>query len=254
MKVSREKAALGFFIILTLGGLCLLITYIVTVGHSLNVAASNIDDATGNLDDYTVILYEGTASEHHETVVNESPQLGSELSSYQLNMSSVQDNTEASTDELSADDTTQSSDEEGQSTVSVLELKASYADKGASVFSLDVTNTSRYNVTSVIRTDTHVFGIFSIDEITAQKTYFQKRVSDYELRDVDIIVCLVSDLFLLDSYEGADIVISTQAEGLAANGVSVDGVFYNDAALEGQVGTVLVSSSRTITARDSTSV
>lgn len=65
-KISREKAALGFFILLALAGLGVLIAYIVTVGHSLNVAASNIDDATGNLNDYTAIIYKGTATEHHE--------------------------------------------------------------------------------------------------------------------------------------------------------------------------------------------
>ena len=63
-KISREKAALGFFVFLALAGLGVLIAYIVTVGHSLNVAASNIDDATGNLDGYTAVLYKGTATEH----------------------------------------------------------------------------------------------------------------------------------------------------------------------------------------------
>ena len=66
-KISREKAALGFFVFLALAGLGVLIAYIVTVGHSLNVAASNIDDATGNLDGYTAVLYKGTATEHRET-------------------------------------------------------------------------------------------------------------------------------------------------------------------------------------------
>lgn len=61
---------------------------------------------------------------------------------------------------------------------------------------------------------------------------------------------MVSDVSLLESYEGVDIVISAQDEGFNPYGVLVDGVFYNDAALQGQIGLVLVSPSRTITARD----
>lgn len=46
------------------------------------------------------------------------------------------------------------------------------------------------------------------------------------------------------------IVISTQDEGLLPGGVTVDGVFYDDAALTTELGTLLVSPSKVITARD----
>ena len=260
MRVSREKAALGFFILLALAGLGALLAYIVTVGHSLNVAASNIDDATGNLDEYTAILYEGTVEERRETVMQStSSTVGAALSSHELNMRSTQDDAEASSDEVSATDAASSSSQDGdgqeeERPVSVFALQQSYLDKNASVFSLDTENLTKYNTRSVIRAGKYTFGIFSIDEITAQPSYFQKRVAAYDDIGVDFIVCVVSDLSLLDSYEGADIVISAQDEGFAANGVLVDGVFYDDAALTGQVGTILISPSRTITARDAVSL
>ena len=68
------------------------------------------------------------------------------------------------------------------------------------------------------------------------------------------MVCVTKDLSLLESYKGASIVISSQDEGLSPYGALVKGVFYDDAALVGQVGTVLVSPSRTITAKDVSSL
>lgn len=255
-KISREKAALGFFILLALAGLGVLIAYIVTVGHSLNVAASNIDDATGNLNDYTAIIYKGTATEHHETAVNTS-QLGG-LSSRQLNKLSTQQSNGGSENEVSAsqaaDTASNSENDEETKPISVFALQRSYVEKGARVFSVDVEKLTNYNTETVIRAGKFTFGILSIDEVTAQESYFNKRVAEYKESGVDIIVCVVSDVSLLESYEGADIVISAQDEGFAPYGALVDGVFYDDAALQGQVGTILVSPSRTITARDAVSL
>lgn len=256
-KISREKAALGIFALLALTGLAALIAYIVTVGHSLNVAASNIDDATGNLDEYTAILFEGTATEHRETVVNTSS-VEDDLSSRDLNKRSTQQNTEEGSGEVSASDAADSASqtEEGEETkpVSVFALERSYVEKGARVFTLEVQRFTDYNTRTVIRAGKYTFGLMSIDEITAQPRYFQKRIAEYDELGVDIIVCVVSDVSLLDTYEGADIVVSAQDEGFAPYGVFVDGVFYDDAALQGQVGTILVSPSRTITARDAVSL
>ena len=69
-KVSREKAALVVFFLLGFSVLAIAIAYICTLGHSLNVAASSIDDAAGSLDGYTALVYEGTAENHRETVVD----------------------------------------------------------------------------------------------------------------------------------------------------------------------------------------
>lgn len=255
--VSREKAALGIFILLALAGLAALIAYIVGVGHSLNVAASNIDEAAGNLDDYTAILYDGTAHERNESVVRtvDDVNLQSSLSSHVLNQRSTQGDTEASTTEVSAEDASDSAQsEQGQGqkpvAISVFSLQKSYVQKNASVFTLDLKDLTQYNTRTIVRAGKYTFGIFSIDDITAQEDYFQRRVADYEAAQVDFIICVVSDLSLMDSYRGVDMVISAQNEGLEPNGVSVDGVFYDDAAMVGQVGSILISPSRTITARD----
>lgn len=252
--ISREKAALGVFAFLVLAGLGVLIAYIVTVGHSLNVAASSIDDATGSLDDYTAVLYKGTVTERRETVVDSSA-VGETLSPHAMNKRSTQDKTEDSSGEASATDTTNAdSSEEEVRPLSVFELQRSYIEKNAHVLTLDLEDLTQYNDHSVVRAGKYTFGMFSIDEVTAQESYFQKRIEQYKALEVDFIVCMVSDLSLLDSYSGAHIVISAQDEGFAPHGVLVDGVFYDDATLQGRVGTVLISPSRTITARDATSV
>ena len=57
---SREKIALAVFAGLIVLSLCGFGWYLL-VGHSWNVAASNIDDTFGSMDGYTAIVYEGTA-------------------------------------------------------------------------------------------------------------------------------------------------------------------------------------------------
>ena len=119
---------------------------------------------------------------------------------------------------------------------------------------VDVENPSRYNERTVVRANGRTFGFVSIDEVTAQESYLAKRIADYKKLGVDLVVCVTKDLSLLKDYSGAAIVISTQDEGLSPHGALVKGVFYDDAALKGQVGTILVSPSRTITAKDVSSL
>ena len=56
---SREKQALGVFVVLIVLGFCGLCWYLVA-GHSWNVAASAIDEKVGQMDGYTAIVYSGT--------------------------------------------------------------------------------------------------------------------------------------------------------------------------------------------------
>lgn len=249
MRISREKAALGVAVALALAGLGVLLAYIFTVGHSLNVAASSIDDATGSLDGYTVLLCEGTAEDQRETVVDTSTLEGG-VSSRLLNKQSSP--LGAPDDEVSADEAAPGSSGEDQDArpVSLPALAKSYVDAQAKVIVVDVVDLGAYNERYIVRAAGRTYGFVSIDEVTAQGGYFHKRVADYRDLGVDIVVCVVSDISLLDDYEGADIVISTQDEGLSSGGALVDGSFYMDAALKGRVGTVLVSPSRTITAKD----
>ena len=159
---------------------------------------------------------------------------------------------------MSAADTAESAsgreDSEQAQPVSLFALQRSYIEKGARVFSLDTEKLTDYNTSTIIRAGNYTYGVLSIDQVTAQENYLKKRIAEYEEKEVDIIICVVSDVSLLESYEGVDIVISAQDEGFNPYGVLVDGVFYNDAALQGQIGLVLVSPSRTITARDAVSL
>ena len=243
-KISREKAALVVFIVLGLSALGVVIAYICTLGHSLNVAASSIDDATGSLDGYTALVYDGTAESRRESVVDTTGAKNGMLASRSLNRQSTQKAAEKK-GEISASQASDAAKEgEGASEVSLFSLQCSYVEKQASVVVVDVENPRRYNERTVVRANGRTFGFVSIDEVTAQESYLAKRIADYKELGVDLVVCVTKDLSLLEDYSGAAIVISTQDEG----------VFYDDAALKGQVGTVLVSPSRTITAKDVSSL
>lgn len=253
-KVAREKAALVVFFLLGVSVLGIAIAYICTLGHSLNVAASSIDDAAGNLDGYTALVYEGTAESRRETVVDTTGVKDGKLTPRSLNKESTQKSAEKK-DELSASQASDVAKEgEGSDAVSLFSLRCSYVEKQASVIVVDVADPSRYNERTVVRADGRTFGFVSIDEVTAQQSYLAKRIADYKELGVDLVVCVTKDLSLLESYKGASIVISSQDEGLSPHGALVKGVFYDDAALVGQVGTVLVPPSRTITAKDVSSL
>lgn len=66
---SREKQALGVFIVLVVLGFCGLCWYLVA-GHSWNVAASAIDEKVGQMDGYTAIVYAGTVLPEAEPVAS----------------------------------------------------------------------------------------------------------------------------------------------------------------------------------------
>lgn len=251
-QVSRDKAALGVFAFLCLAALGVLLAYIFMFGHSLNQAASYVDDATGNLDGYTVLVYDGVAENRRGSVVPEDAAAENGKFVRSLNKRSTLGNA-AKSGEFSASDiiaAVGSNDEDTQKAPSQFAVRVSYGYKSASTVSVDVHSPQQYNQRSLVRANGHVYGFLYIDEVNAHQNYFDKRVEAYQKAGADIIVCLTRDVALLDSYEGASIVISLQDEGLSANGAMVDGVFYDDAAQIGQVGTILVSPSRTITAKD----
>ncbi len=252
MKMSREKAALGVFLFLAVAALGVVVAYIVTLGHSLNVAASKIDDAAGSLDGYTALLYQGTAESRRATVVSAPDHKSGGLGPRTLNGQSSQRG-EGSNDEVSAAQASSSvgDGQEGrQSSVSLYSLRVSYVEKQAAVVTVDVESPETYNERCVVRANGKTFGFIYIDEVTAWQSYLQKRIADYRLCGVDMVVCVTKEIGLLRSYQGVSIVISQQEEGISPHGVTVQGVFYDDAALRGQVGSILVSPSRTITAKD----
>ncbi len=253
MKMSREKAALGVFLFLAVAALGVVIAYIVTFGHSLNVAASKIDDAAGSLDGYTALLYQGTAESRRATVVNAPDHASDSLGPRALNRQSSQKGGEGSNGEVSAAQASSSvgDGQEGQqASVSLFSLRVSYVEKQAAVITVDVEHPEAYNERCIVRANGKTFGFVYIDEVTAWQSYLQKRIADYKLCGVDMVVCVTKEIGLMRSYQGSSIVISQQEEGISPHGVAVQGVFYDDAALKGQVGSILVSPSRTITAKD----
>lgn len=257
MKTSREKAALGVFLFLAVAALGVVIAYIVTLGHSLNVAASKIDDAAGSLDGYTALLYQGTAESRRASVVGASADTGDGLGSRALSGRRSQDSAGSSGEEVSAAQASSSvgDGQEGQQkSVSLFSLRASYVEKQAAVVTVDVEHPESYNERCIVRANGRTFGFVYIDEVTAWQSYLQKRIADYKLCGVDMVVCVTKEIGLLRSYQGVSIVISQKEEGLSPHGVSSHGVFYDDAAQRGQVGSILVSPSRTITAKDVASV
>lgn len=255
MKISREKAALGFFAFLALAGLGVLLAYIIHVGHQLNVAASNIDAATGNLEGYTVVMCEGTAVEKKETVIDASSLEGN-ITSRVINRESQ--GASENSDEVSAEDVAKSeeqNDSEEKEKLTVTSLRHAYLQKQASVMVLDVKNPAKYLDYPVVRAGKYLFGVVYLDEVNAKPHYLKNRVEWYkEKAKANFIIVVVKDLSLMKSYEGADCVVSLQNEGIAASGASLGGVFYEDAPMVGQVGTMLISPSRTITAKDVTTL
>ncbi len=252
-KKTREKATLVVAAFLAVAALCTLMAYIFFASHSLNVAASSIDEAVGSLDGYTVLVYEGTAESRRESVVDTTSVQDGRLGQRVVSKKSAkQGNTQQSEGEVSASAAAAAAEgDEGYSRpVTMFGIRSSYVGKQAGVVSVNLANPQAYNERTVVRANGRTFGFVYIDEVTARNSYLKKRIADYKECGVDIIVCVTKEISLMTSYQGASIVISQKDEGLSANGTQVDGVFYDDAALRGQVGTILVSPSRTITAKD----
>lgn len=263
--VTREKVALAFFVGLALFGLACVLTYIVLFGHSLNATASSIDDATGNLQGYTALVYEGVAEEGDESSskadrqddegANANPVMRAvapltdrALYRYQTYEGDATQNSE---DEVTASDVADNGQEDEQTRkASVFGVTRSYLEKHASVIKVDVKDPLVYNDTYLVRAGDKTFGFLYLDKVTALPRYLDKRIAEYEELGADYIVAVLSDLSLLSNYNGVDIVISTKNEDISPSGVIMNSTFVNDAALEGEVGTILISPSRNVSAKD----
>lgn len=258
-KLSREKIALIIFALLVVCGFGALMFYLTGVGHSFNAAASAIDDAAGDLDEYTAIIYEGTAEKKkalNEAGLDSIPEEGInktlELGKDQAIQSSK------GTDEViasdiapkSSGDAQGSSAGQGSESLSVSKVRDSFLRKHASVYQLDLSDPTIYIERTIVKAGKYRFGILAIDEASALPHYISSRIKEYEDAGVDFVIAVVDDLSRVNSTEGIDIVISTQEEGLKPVGVSSDGTFFNDAALVGEVGTLLISPSKVISAKD----
>lgn len=277
--MPREKIALVVFIGLIAVSLCGLFGYL-TIGHSWNVAASNIDDATGRMDGYTVIVYEGT--------VNPEPtgqKAGKELGGSRSAASGAQGSGEADRtggnveakpsepghsadadgeerdlsgiseqdpvsdpDQLSDSAASTDGSLEDGAPIDIDEVEQSYLDKNATVFVIDSADLELYREGTILKKGGHRFGIFSVSPRTTAKTV-GAQVEYFQSHDVDFIVALTPDKRIVEDASGIDIVISTKDEGLFVMGETIDGTFYVNAPQIGSAGVILISPSNVVSAK-----
>lgn len=257
-KLSREKIALIIFALLVVCGFGALMFYITNIGHSFNVTASTIDDAAGDLGDYTAIIYEGTAEEKKALGEAGLERIAEDGSNKTLELGKDQQVDDAAAgDEVVVSDVVpkstadgQGSTEEPKKPLTLSAVRDSFLQKNASVYVLDLSDPTRYINETIVKEGKYRFGILTIDAASDLPYYINKRIDSYRAADVDFVVALVDDLSRVNDVEGIDIVISTQEEGLNPVGVSSDDVFFNDAAFKGEVGALLISPSKVISAKD----
>ncbi len=257
-KLSREKIALIIFALLVVCGFGALMFYITNIGHSFNVTASTIDDAAGDLGDYTAIIYEGTAEEKKALGEAGLERIAEDGSNKTLELGKDQQVDDAAAgDEVVVSDVVPKSTADGQGSaeepkepLTLSAVRDSFLQKNASVYVLDLSDSTRYIDETIVKAGKYRFGILTIDAASDLPYYINKRIETYRAADVDFVVALVDELSRVNDVEGIDIVISTQEEGLNPVGVSSDDVFFNDAALKGEVGALLISPSKVISAKD----
>ena len=250
-KMPRERLALAFFAFLVILGLGALGLYMLSVGHSFNVVASNVDDATGNLEDYTAILYEGTVDEKQAIELDVGSIIpGSDDVSKRLNeQAKSQGGTTQEGDVTASNALEEMLGGEEDVPLNVENLKRSYIDKKAAVLVVDVADPDAYSDYRVIRAGKFTFGMMGVFEPVKQSD-IAERLEAYEAADVDFVLAVTGDLTYVDGLEGLDIVICTQDEALFPMGITVDSTFYDDAVLHDEVGTILVSPARVISGKD----
>ena len=265
-KTSREKIALFIFFCLILIGLGGTIAYL-NVGHSWNVAASNIDDATGDMAGYTAILYEGTepklidvdkkkekASNGSATTAASPAASTAPLAAAESTSAAAGGASEASTansDEvpLFNSNAANNKKEEEKMPVVMGDVEKSYQDKKAAVFVLDVVNPSLYAEGMILRQGNHRFGVFSVP-FNQSIALIEKQVEYFKEYKVDFIVAITPAKKFVEKVPGIDIAISLKDEGLFLMGETIKGTFYVDAPFVGQVGAILISPHSVVSAKD----
>ncbi|MCL1796951.1 MAG: alcohol dehydrogenase [Eggerthellaceae bacterium] len=273
---SREKIALVVFSALILLGFGGLIGYL-AVGHSWNVAASNIDDAAGSMEGYTVIVYPGTV-EPLPIKLTKKNKNGAETADG-ISRAAIENaitgavgggvepiGERGSGEGGAADDG--DNDGDGDTNASALldafnaelalpeeitptdtsEVQLNYREKKAAVLALDSENPRRYHEGTILKVGNQRFGVFSVGEddylyqIVQKVNYFK----DYK---VDFIVVITSSAELLKDVKGIDIVISTQAEGFFVMGETKNNTFYVSTPKIDSVGVILISPSKVVSAK-----
>lgn len=259
-KTSREKIALIIFICLALIGLGGTVAYL-NIGHSWNVAASNIDDATGDMAGYTAILYEGTAPKP----VKDNQKTGtiadfSQSETPHDGVATVKPGTDTSGESqtntldpsgvpIFNSNAENNKKPEEKKPVALADVEKSYRDKKATVFVLDVTNPSLYSEGMILRKGNHRFGVFSVP-FNQSASLTEKQVAYFKDYRVDFVVAIAPNKKCIEKVPGIDIVVSLKDEGLFLMGETINGTFYIDAPPLGQVGAILISPHNVVSAKD----
>lgn len=280
---QREKIALIVFALLIVLSVCGLCWYLVA-GHSWNVAASNIDDTFGEMDGYTAVVFPGTVDpaqveEDEETQDSVNKRINPERTErdYPLADDAADPKKDASkplsstkaTKSLPYTSSNQPKSEHGadneldakpgdenllddpsheQRPITTEEVMESYEEKGASVFDLATDDLARYEDGMILKRQGHRYGVFSVDSLMPYKA-IEDKVAYFEAYEVDFIVALTPSTSYVSRVAGIDIVITTSNEKMYVMGETIDGTFYVNAPLVGEVGVILISPSNVVSAK-----
>lgn len=217
-------------LVLTGGGL---LWYFIA-GHSWNLAASNFDEQSGQMDGYLAIVYEGT---HDASQIEKAAQEDASKSSNTAE--NTQDASNASNEENSDTNTDLTLDEVVQN----------YEDKGALVYTLDTENPLAYKDDIIIKKGNYRFGIFSITERISEEE-LKKHIDYFNTYNVDLIIAVTPAAYYLGSASGVNLIVCTDGGGNAVEGKMKGDSLLVDTPVEGRIGSMVVSSSKTITAKE----
>lgn len=222
-KRTREILALvllGALVVIGLGAM----SYYIFVGHNWNVAASNIDDHIGQLDGYTVVLYEGTQTES---------------SDHQASASGTSSSTAGASEQPGP--------------VSLLDVEASYREKGATVFVANVQDPREYRHPFAIAKRGVKLGFMYADNAELRSQVRADARILERLRTTYNVVVTNDHLLCRQAEEGVvkdlSVIICTDERGRGANDEYRGSAFCVNAPAEGEVGAVLISPSGVFTSK-----
>ncbi|HIT50877.1 MAG TPA: alcohol dehydrogenase, partial [Candidatus Aveggerthella excrementigallinarum] len=116
---------------------------------------------------------------------------------------------------------------------------------------IDVENLGAYQEGSILKRGDRRIGVFSV-AFNEPLPRVQAKVDALRAARVDFVVAITPDRQFVESATGIDIALSMTDEGSSFLGGTVNGTFYVDSPLVGQVGAVLVSPHNVVSAKDVT--
>ena len=259
---TREKIALVILCLLLVFGGIALVSYIIA-GHSLNVTATQIDDAVGTMEGYTAIVFEGTidSDERREAFAQAHPT--SEAEGENVDEAAGEGETEgedveeAAVDEVAAEGAADgfespSEDASAQEVVKTAPVLAEvcddYRSKGADVFTLDIANPLKYRDGLILKQGDHRIGVFSIEGVTTTAEV-EEMLAYFELNKVEIVVAIAPLASFLATTEGIDIIVTTSNAAGSLMGGVVDGSYVVQAPTLDSVGVVFISPGNVVSSK-----